>query len=77
MLNSKMIDMTKFAQWLEANRGMAKQLQIALNVNATTISNVKTGRRRMPPYWMPVVHQLSKGKLGLASLIEENGSKRR
>jgi hypothetical protein len=69
--------MTKFAQWLEANRGMAKQLQLALNVNATTVTNVKRGRRRMPPYWMPVVHQMSKGSLPLATLLEENGGKRR
>lgn len=69
--------MTKFAQWLEANRGMAKQLQLALNVNATTISNVKTGRRRMPPYWMPVIHKMSKGKLTLAVLLGENGSRRK
>lgn len=72
-----MIDMTKFAQWLEANRGMATNLRHALNVNATTISNVKQGRRRMPPYWMPIVHRLSQGKLSLATLLEENGSKPR
>lgn len=69
--------MTKFTQWLEANRGMAAQLRRILNVNATTVSNVKQGRRPMPPYWMPIVHRLSKGKLSLATLLEENGSKPR
>lgn len=72
-----MLDMTKFHEWLEANRGMAAKLQAALKVNATSISNVKHGRRRMPPYWMPVVHNLSRGKLTLDTLLNENGSTRR
>lgn len=69
--------MTKFTQWLEANRGMAAKLAKELGVGPGTISNVKKNRRRMPPYWMPVIHKLSRGKLPLAALLEENGSKPR
>jgi len=68
--------MTKFSEWLELNRGMAAQLSRELKVSTAAISGVKRGKR-MPPYWMPVVNKMSKGKLSLATLLDENGSRRR
>lgn len=69
--------MTKFQHWLDSTPGMASQLAKELGVGPGTISNVKKRRRRMPPYWMPIVNKLSSGKLSLETLLLENGSKPR
>ena len=75
MLYGKISGMHIFKKWLDANPGMATRLMGALrkklkhSVNATCISNVKHGKRRMPPAWMPVIVQLSGGSLTYEGLV--------
>jgi hypothetical protein len=65
--------MSKFSEWLDAQRGRAAMLAKELMVTPVAVSSVKKGGKRMPPYWMPVVNKIS--RIPLKTLLEENGSK--
>lgn len=64
--------MTKFSDWLTQNPGMSKALRARLGINPTNVSNVKRGRRPMPMYWLPVVVEMSGGKLTYEQLVAES-----
>ena len=64
-----MMAMNNFTNWLNAERGRATTLQKKLGVNATTISNVKHGRRLMPTRWMKTIVKMSKNALTYEQLV--------
>lgn len=65
--------MTRFEQWLEEQNGRATKLAETLGVTRNYVSAVKKGKSRMPPYWMPIINQIT--RIPLKVLLEENGSK--
>lgn len=69
LLKDKMRDMQKFTDWLNANPGIATKLKKELGINATTISNVKAGRRKLPVRWIPVIHRMSRRKISFAEMV--------
>ncbi len=65
---TKTID-NKFSQWLSEKRGRATLLHEALNITATNVSSVKTGRKRLPPHWIKTIMKLSKNTLKYEDLV--------
>lgn len=62
--------MHKFKSWLNATPGLATTLRKKLDVTAGSISNVKHSRRLMPLAWMPLIQEMSSGKLTIPSMVK-------
>ena len=71
--------MSKFSQWLEAKEGRGTELARHLGYSTSFVSNVKSGRKRMPPHWFQHVVEFSRGELEYADLVPTQplGTKRR
>lgn len=61
--------MKQLDQWLNANFGMATRLAKALSVSVSHVSQVRSGKRRVPADWMPTIEAMSGGLLTVESMV--------
>ena len=61
--------MQKFSIWLNGERSRASRLAEYLGYSVSFISNVKAGRKKLPPHLFPHVVAFSKGALKLQDLV--------
>lgn len=64
--------MNTFFKLVKDDPELPQKLMKRLRINATNISNVKSGRRNMPSRWMPHVVELSNGKATYEQLVADN-----
>lgn len=69
--------MTKFSQLLDERWGAAASLARYLDVPRSMVSNVKAGRKRMPPDWYAEVVEFFRGEITLSDLVPEKRYVRR
>lgn len=71
--------MHKFSEWLDAEPGRSADLARHLGYSPSFISNVKAGRKRMPPHWFKHVVEFSNGSISYEDLapVQPLGTKRR
>lgn len=67
--------MNKFSDWLSANRRMAVALARRLGIHKSTVTNAKTGLIAVPQRWMPVIEEMSKGRVTVRDLVDSNNAR--
>lgn len=68
------LGMDKFKLWLEAEKGRATLLKNKFGVTRSFVSNIKSGRRRIPRSWVIELAKISNGELTVEDLIQHKGS---
>jgi hypothetical protein len=61
--------MQKFSNWLDGERGRASKLAEYIGYSVSFISNVKAGRKRLPPHLFVHIEEFSNGELTLLDLV--------